>query len=310
MMLPVLGEVKGNETEAAVTAPLSALDELWFQVSGTVCNLRCTHCFISCSPENHSFWFMEREQVRDALEASVPIGVKEYYFTGGEPFMNREIEGILEDALQYGPTTVLTNATIMPERRAHRLAKLRDASRHSLELRVSLDGITREMNDAIRGEGAFDRCMAGVETLVAQDFLPIITCMRSWPEEETDRMLAGFRKLLLSVGYDRPRLKILPPLLIGEEAKRTRGYADTERITHEMLEGYDLDQLLCSRARLVTADGIYACPILLGVPSARMAGSLHEAVRAPAPLTHSACFTCYMSGAICSNMPAGGGEGH
>ena len=37
---------------------LRSLDELWFQVAGTVCNLTCHHCFISCSPQNHSFEFL------------------------------------------------------------------------------------------------------------------------------------------------------------------------------------------------------------------------------------------------------------
>ena len=27
---------------------LQSLDTLWFQVGGTVCNLACTHCFVSC----------------------------------------------------------------------------------------------------------------------------------------------------------------------------------------------------------------------------------------------------------------------
>ena len=34
-------------------SPLLALDTLWLQVAGTLCNLQCTHCFISCSPDNH-----------------------------------------------------------------------------------------------------------------------------------------------------------------------------------------------------------------------------------------------------------------
>src|SRR5207237_1923573 len=34
--------------------PMRALDTLWFQVAGTICNITCTHCFISCSPKNHS----------------------------------------------------------------------------------------------------------------------------------------------------------------------------------------------------------------------------------------------------------------
>ena len=282
---------------------LDTLDELWFQVAGTVCNLRCKHCFISCSPENHSFWFMSRPEVRRFLEESKSLGVKEYYFTGGEPFMNRDMGGILRDALSLGPATVLTNATLIPNRRAERLAELAAESIYTLELRVSLDGVTPRVNDALRGEGAFVRCLEGVGNLVAQGFLPIITAMMSWPEEETDDVLREFRRLLSGIGYERARLKILPPLLIGEEASRTRGYEETEHVTHEMLHGYDLSQLLCTRARLVTAAGVYACPILLDFPNARVGTTLSEAVHAPVALAESACFTCYVSGAICSNAP-------
>ncbi len=289
---------------AAPAVPLTALDQLWFQVSGTVCNLRCRHCFISCSPENHSFWFMTREQVRQALRESVALGVKEYYFTGGEPFMHRDMVEILRDALAHGPATVLTNATLIGARTARALADAAAASPYTLEIRVSLDGVTPEMNDAIRGEGSFARALAGVRHLVATGFLPIITAMQSWPDEAGFSMLRGFRDVLARVGYDRPRLKILPPLRIGAEAERTHGYAAEERVTHEMLHGFDLDQLLCSRARLVTAQGVYACPILLDHPSARLGMTLAEAVRRPASLAEPACYTCYVSGAICANAPS------
>ncbi|MDE2982084.1 MAG: radical SAM protein [Gemmatimonadota bacterium] len=290
------------------SVPLTSLDQLWIQVSGTVCNLRCSHCFISCSPDNHSFWFMTREQVRGALEESSVMHVREYYFTGGEPFMNNEIEGILEDTLAYGPATVLTNATLFPTRRVRELRRIQDTSAHPLELRVSVDGPSAEINDPIRGEGTFDRAMEGVGHLVAAGFRPIITTMQSWPCEEMSCMLQAFRDVLATAGYDEPRLKVLPPLLIGEEAKRNRPYRSCERVTHEMLQGYDLDQLLCTRARLVTAAGVYACPILLDYPSARLADTLTEAVRMRAPLAESACYTCYENGAICSNATTGTGE--
>jgi MoaA/NifB/PqqE/SkfB family radical SAM enzyme len=134
--------------------PLAALDQLWFQVTGTVCNLRCSHCFISCSPDNHSHWFLDREQVREALVTSASMGVKEYYFTGGEPFMNCDMTDILDDTMAFGPATVLTNATLLPQRTVDELARIARASRYTLELRVSIDGTTPEMNDALRGEGA------------------------------------------------------------------------------------------------------------------------------------------------------------
>jgi len=305
--LPVLQpETRRAHDPDAPEVPLTALDQLWFQVSGTVCNLRCAHCFISCAPDNHSFWFMSREEVRPHLEASVDLGVKEYYFTGGEPFMNREMLDILADTLALGPATVLTNATLLPRQTVAALTELAEGSPYSLEMRVSLDGVTEETNDALRGEGSFMRAIGGVERLVAAGFLPIITAMQSWDDSEGERILADFRALLRSVGCDRPRLKILPPLHIGAEAERSRGYEPEERVTHEMLHGFDLDQLLCTRARLVSARGVHACPILLDAPSAHMGQSLRAAAEAPVRLGEQACYTCYMSGAICSNAPSSG----
>jgi len=288
---------------AVPSVPLQALDQLWFQVSGTVCNLHCSHCFISCSPENHSFWFLSRAQVRQALEDSVTLGVKEYYFTGGEPFMNQEILGILEDALALGPATVLTNATVLPQRTVDALADVAAASPYTLELRVSIDGVTPEMNDALRGRGSFDRAVEAVGRLASAGFLPIITTMQTWPDAETERVLAAFRRLLADVGYDRPRLKILPPLRIGAEAERDRGYEDVERVTTEMMRDYPAELLLCSSARLVTSSGVWVCPILLDYPSGRVGETLQEAVDAPAELGEQACYTCWVNGAICSNMP-------
>lgn len=287
--------------DSSPSVPLTALDQLWFQVSGTVCNLRCKHCFISCNPQNHAFWFLTREQVGRALAASEALGVKEYYFTGGEPFMHRDIVPMLADTLARGPATVLTNATLLFPRTVVALARAAADSPYSLEVRVSLDGVTEATNDAIRGAGAFRKALVGLERLVAAGFLPIVSAMQSWPDAEAEATLAGFQALLRSIGYDRPRVKILPALHIGEEARRSRGYLPEERVTHEMLHGFDLDRLLCTRARLVTARGVWACPILLDAPGARLGDTLAEAVARPARLAEHACFTCWQSGAVCAN---------
>ena len=66
---------------------LRELDTLWFQVGGTLCNLACTHCFVSCSPTNHTHELMTLDEVGPYLEEGAALGVKEYYFTGGEPFL-------------------------------------------------------------------------------------------------------------------------------------------------------------------------------------------------------------------------------
>jgi len=292
----------------APVVPLTALDQLWLQVAGTVCNLRCRHCFISCAPDNHTFWLMSRAQVTEALEASVELGVKEYYFTGGEPFMHRDILPILEDTLSLGPATVLTNATLLPERTVDGLAELAAGSAYSLELRVSIDGVTAAANDELRGEGSFARALEGVGRLAAAGFLPIITTVQGWDDTETEGALAAFHELLAGVGYDRPRLKILPAIKLGAEAERVGGYGEADRVTLAMMEAYPADLLLCSQARVVTARGAWVCPILLDDPGARLGDDLATAVRVPATLSAQACFTCWKHGAICSNLPLSLGD--
>lgn len=304
--LPVLGE-EAPGSIGAPEVPLRHLDALWFQVTGTVCNLRCRHCFISCAPDNHDFAFLTLDEVRGWLAASESWGVKEYYVTGGEPFMHRDLPEMLEAMLARGPATVLTNGTLFRERVLARLADAERASTYSLEIRVSIDGPDAETNDPVRGEGTFDRAMEGVARLLEHGFLPIVTATQVWPAEEDEAVRRRFVAALKERGYERPRLKILPSLRIGREAARTRGYGEEERVTPEMMEGYDAGQLLCSGARIVTSRGVHVCPILIDAPDARLGDTLEEADR-PFALRHRACYTCWLHGAICSNYGSIGEE--
>ena len=285
---------------AVATIELRDLDELWFQVAGTVCNLTCHHCFISCSPQNHSFEFLSFDDVEKALLDSVEHGVREYYFTGGEPFLNTDLRRMLKRTLEFGPATVLTNGTVLKPEWLQELYEAEQASQYSLEFRVSIDGPSAEINDPIRGNGTFVKAIQGVSMLCEAGFLPIITMTQTWTDSENLQILAEFRTVLKKHGCDRPRLKILPRLKIGEEENRTEGYLDTERIIPEMMRDFDHAQLLCHHSRMVTSRGIYVCPILIESPDARMGETLAESLD-PFAMQHGACYTCYQYGTICSN---------
>jgi MoaA/NifB/PqqE/SkfB family radical SAM enzyme len=289
--------------EDAPVVHMAHLDDLWFQVAGTLCNLTCRHCFISCSPHNHSFGFLGLAEVERYLEESVQLGVKEYYFTGGEPFLNPDMVAILEKTLQYGPATVLTNGTVLKEEWLRRLARSEEQSLYSLEFRISIDGYTPGMNDPVRGEGTFDRAMRGVRQLVQHGFLPIITVARTDDAVDDESLFAGFVQTLKANGYDRPRIKLLPTLRIGAEVERQRGYHAYERVTHEMMTGFDQGQLICNHSRIVTDRGVYVCPILVEAVDARLGDSLQDSSGGYA-LRHHACFTCYQYGSICTNASA------
>ena len=278
---------------------LASLDTLWFQVGGTVCNLACTHCFVSCSPTNHTHELMPLAEIEPYLEEGASLGVKEYYFTGGEPFLNPEMEAILERTLDYGPATVLTNGLLMSPERCRRLADLAESSAYSLDLRISMDGYDAVTNDPIRGEGTFERILGGVRNLVAAGLNPVITVTEVYDENGTVQGKEKFFTLLRELGIDRPRLKILPVFSIGAEAERGGAYESWQRLaagdaTPE--EGWD--HLQCSGCRMVTDQGVWVCPILVNEPGGKMGERLADTLDDFA-LDHPACWTCHVYGVSC-----------
>jgi AdoMet-dependent heme synthase len=279
-------------------SPLLALDTLWLQVAGTLCNLQCTHCFISCSPTNTAHGMMTLAQVQAHLADAAALGVREYYFTGGEPFLNRQIFEMMEAALAQGPVSVLTNGVLIRKETAERLRQLANASVYSLDLRISLDGWDAATNDPVRGAGTFDRVLAAIAHLVAAGLSPIITVTEACEGASSTEGRARLLRFLREVGLTRPRLKVMPLLRIGAEAKRTRGYAEWETLRGRTLTGDEAAALQCSSSRMVTARGAWVCPILIDSPGARMGASLRETLR-PFELRYQACYTCHEQGLSC-----------
>jgi pyruvate-formate lyase-activating enzyme len=281
------------------TQPLEHLDTLWVQVAGTLCNLSCTHCFVSCGPGDLHHPLMTRAEVAARVAEGLALGVREVYFTGGEPFMHPEMLGILEDTLRSAPCTILTNGTLFTTARLEALRRLGDASRYALELRVSLDGRDARTHDAFRGAGSFERALDGLRRAEAARLLPLVTVTRTSDEDPLafcERWIAMLRE----AGLARPRLKVLPLFLLGRETGRTRGYSAAETLSGLPAEAFDPRRLQCGACRAVTAKGVYVCPLLVDEEGGRMGDRLADAL-GPFELRHGACYTCYVTGMTCAN---------
>lgn len=279
-------------------APMLAFDTLWLQVGGTVCNLQCSHCFISCSPTNHSHDMLTLAQVRPFLEEAAALGAREYYLTGGEPFMNREILPILEAILRQGPASVLTNGLFFRPATARGLRELSDGSDYSLDLRVSIDGYDAASNDAIRGAGVFDRVMQGLTALAREGLAPVITVTEVCDDAGSADGRRRFLEMLAAVGLPHPRLKILPLLRMGAEVARSRSYCRLETLEGRGLAEGQAWDLVCASGRMVTSRGVFVCPILIDEPAARLGSTLGETLH-PFTLSHGGCFTCVVEGLSC-----------
>jgi len=287
-----------GQTRGAPTAPFLRLTSLWIQVTGTWCNLECTHCINASGP--HEPWLkpMAPAAVRRAIAEADRLGVKEIYFTGGEPFLHGRIVDFLAASLDVAPTTVLTNATAIDEHMVARLRALWDGARYSLEIRVSLDDVDAARNDRVRGIGSWARAVHAIKLLDAHGLMPIVTATEILGDEVAPGggLYARFRDFLRSLGVERPRVKIIPVFPAGRLESRS-----TARLDDAQLEGFDRSVLQCAETRVVADGGVYACPILAGLPGARLSDGDIEASFRPAPLYHSACVTCHQTGMSCKN---------
>ena len=278
------------------SVPLRRLSAVWIQITGTWCNLECTHCINASGPREPWLRVMEASDVERHIEDAARLGAREVYFTGGEPFLHPRMLELLAFALERLPATVLTNGTLITEGVAERLAALAGGSRYSLEVRVSLDDPEPEANDRVRGPGAHDRALRAIVRLDRRGLPAILTATEigtspAGSGSRYDRL----RRLLVDAGVARPRIKLLPLFPVGRMADGDAPPDTTE------LEGVDLARLQCADSRAVAADGVYACPILAGLPEARLGDATLAEAAGPVRLTHAACRVCVETGATCRN---------
>ena len=273
------------------------LETLWIQVAGTLCNIACRHCFVSCGPTATQLPMMSVEEVQRALDQGAEAGMRHVYFTGGEPFLHPEIRTLVDRALEVAALTVVTNGILLDAETVAWLAEAFARATSSLDLRVSLDGATAERNDAVRGRGTFGRIVAALERLGRAGLSPVVTVVEHEAGLEGAEARAGFLAFVRSLGIERPRVKFLPLLRIGREERRTHGYHGP--LGDEPLLPAVESSLLCATGRCVTARGVSTCPILVEHPGARLGSTLAEASR-DIRLGWSACQSCVLDGLRCN----------
>ncbi|MBI4378227.1 MAG: methyltransferase domain-containing protein [Nitrospinae bacterium] len=139
----------------------SKLNEFWIHTNNS-CNLTCTHCLVESSPSGDPG--LPGEEINKVIDEAGKLGVFRYYFTGGEPFVRKDIFDLMKYATEEkgGELIVLTNATLFKNGNKDKLKAL---DRKRVRLQVSLDGSSPEINDPIRGKGAFNETTEGLKAI-------------------------------------------------------------------------------------------------------------------------------------------------
>jgi uncharacterized Fe-S cluster-containing radical SAM superfamily protein len=295
---------------ARASVGFTGLRMLWIN-TGTLCNITCANCYIESSPGNDALAYISAGEVAGLLDEAAALGptLEQVGFTGGEPFLNRELPAMLREVLGRGlQALVLTNAMKPMLRHAEALLALAGEFGDRLILRVSLDHFDPARHDAGRGGGNFAQVMAGLGWLVRHGVAVRVAGRAGLDAAGEAALRRGFALLFAAHGIpldagDRQALVLFPEMDAG---------ADVPEITTAC---WDIlhkrpDELMCATARMAVkrkgADrpAVVACTLLPYDPRFELGATLAEAAR-PVALNHPHCARfCVLGGGSCA--PPGG----
>jgi len=276
------------------------LKELWIH-TGTACNLACPFCLEGSHPGDGRIPGMKLSDVKPFIHEALAMGVEQFSFTGGEPFVIRDFVNILDYASRHRPCFVLTNATEPLHKREHQVLPLLD-NPYPIHFRVSLDFPDRARHDKDRGEGSFDQALDGIRWLINQGF-EVSIARQTDPDEDPEAVEAAFRGILREWQIPEDLAFTAFPDL------GTPGSEDgSPEITEACMEAYPTKEarahFMCTYTRmLVKRDDqvrVYACTLVDDDPQYDLGGTLAESMDERIMLRHHRCFACYRFGASCS----------
>jgi MoaA/NifB/PqqE/SkfB family radical SAM enzyme len=167
----------------------------------TNCNLKCKHCYIN--KKQHGEKTLPLETIEAWLEVFVSKNKNaNVIFLGGEPTLHPDLSLAIKKAkaLGYNSITVDTNGYLF-----HEILSKVDPEEIDY-FSFSLDGATGKTNDMIRGEGSYDKCIAGIKKAILRGFTTsLIYTVSQMNFHELDRIAP----LLKDLGVDRFFIQVI-----------------------------------------------------------------------------------------------------
>jgi len=148
-----------EQFEHGLDAPICLTWELTY-----ACNLACVHCLSSSGKRDPRE--LSTQQCKDIIDELERMQVFYVNIGGGEPTVRSDFWELVDYATEHHVGVKFsTNGVRITKEVAARLA----ASDY-VDVQISLDGATAEVNDAVRGKGSFEMAIRALENLAEAGF--------------------------------------------------------------------------------------------------------------------------------------------
>jgi sulfatase maturation enzyme AslB (radical SAM superfamily) len=275
---------------------------LWFN-TGTLCNIECKNCYIESSPKNDRLVYLTFEEVKSFIDEALDknLSTNEIGFTGGEPFMNKDIMKMIDYSLNKNfKVLVLSNAMKPMLNRTKELIKLNHSN---LTIRVSIDHYQKEKHEEIRGKNTYDVMLQGLKWLNENNFNYTLATRLLWDEKEED-LRKNFGAFIKN---NNLRLDTNSPKQLVTFAEMDEKM-DTPEITTSCWDilKKDPNDVMCSWSRMVIrkknskSPSVIACTLLPYADEFDLGETLTNSLR-KIYLNHKHCSKfCVLGGSSCS----------
>jgi molybdenum cofactor biosynthesis enzyme MoaA len=275
---------------------------LWFN-TGTLCNIECKNCYIESSPKNDRLVYLTFEEVKSFIDEALDknLGTNEIGFTGGEPFMNKDIMKMIDYSLNKNfKVLVLSNAMKPMLNRTNELIKLNHLN---LTIRVSIDHYQKEKHEEIRGKNTYDVMLQGLKWLNENNFNYTLATRLLWDEKEED-LRKNFGAFIKN---NNLRLDTNSPKQLVTFAEMDEKM-DTPEITTSCWDilKKDPNDIMCSWSRMVVrkknskSPSVIACTLLPYADEFDLGETLTNSLQ-KIYLNHKHCSKfCVLGGSSCS----------
>ena len=279
-----------------------ALRELWFH-TGTACNLDCPFCLEGSKPGDTRLDRVKLEDVQPLVDEAIQLGVEQFSFTGGEPFIVKDFVNILRYASERNPCLVLTNGTDVVLKRMRQIETLTNQP-HPIAFRISIDYPNESRHEAARGVGNFAKSWLCLSELYARGFKVSIARQMDSDEEE-DAVLSAYRNLLRQ--YNLPEDTTIVPF---PDFLTPGCHPKVPHITEHCMTTYHTEEsrasFMCAFSKMVIKKNgrmrIYACTLVDDDETYDLGGTLAESLDKRVMMRHHRCYSCFAFGSSCSEL--------
>jgi mycofactocin radical SAM maturase len=183
-----------EQFERGLDAPICLTWELTY-----ACNLACVHCLSSSGRRDPRE--LTTAECRALIDEMARMQIFYVNIGGGEPTVRRDFWELVEYATAHRVGVKFsTNGSRIDAARAEWLR----ASGY-VDVQISLDGATREVNDAVRGRGSFDVALRAMELLAGTGFkLSVVVTRDNAGQLDSFKALADFYGAQLRLTRLRP----------------------------------------------------------------------------------------------------------